>query len=87
MKTIKNTEVNKQKEKDIKQKLMMFDRLPNECLTCHTAFDKLNKEQVKTWFVIVKEEKNIVRLYCPECWKKAQEILADFRKRIEDKNG
>ena len=53
MKPIKqNTKSNKDKQKDLKQKLNMFDRLPDHCLTCNSAFDRKNKEQVQSWFEI-----------------------------------
>ena len=38
-----------------------------------------------TWNVVVREDKETVRLYCPDCWDKAKEILADFTKRLEDR--
>ena len=81
MKSIKNNEHQKQEKKDIKQKIMMFDRLGNECLTCHAPFDKMNKEQVKTWTVVVREKENKIHLYCPTCIEKAQQIIKDFKER------
>lgn len=62
----------------------MFDRLPDFCLTCNEPFDKKNKQQVQSWFVVVKNEEKKVRLYCPECWSKAQEIAKDYFERQEN---
>ena len=76
----------KQTQRDLKQKMNMFDRLPENCLTCLEPFDRKNKEQVQSWFVVVKNEENKVRLYCPDCWQKAKDIVEDFRKRVEEKN-
>jgi hypothetical protein len=75
----------KQKQRDLKEKVGMFDLLPENCLTCLEPFDKKNKEQVQSWFVVVKNEERTVRLYCPDCWEKAKDIVEDFRKRVEEK--
>jgi len=76
----------KQTQRDLQQKMNMFDLLPENCLTCLEPFDKKNKEQVQSWFVVVKSEKQTVRLYCPDCWQKAQELVQDFRERVESRN-
>ena len=68
----------KEKEKDLKQKLNMFDRLPEECLTCHKAFDRKDKQQVQSWFVVVKNAESKVNLYCPDCWTKATKLVEDY---------
>jgi uncharacterized protein with PIN domain len=76
MKTIKDkSKSHKDKEKDIKQKLNMFDRLPDKCLTCNSPFDRKNREQVQSWFVVVKNAENKVNLYCPSCWGKATSLI------------
>jgi hypothetical protein len=85
MKPIKNHEKRKEQEEDLKQKLMLFDRLPSSCLTCHEPFDRMNREQVMSWTVVVRKEENAVHLYCPACIAKAKEIIEDFKnKKIED---
>ena len=56
---------------EMEQKLGLFDKLPENCLTCHKEFDKKDKEMVMTWNVIVREKEGKVRLYCPTCWDKA----------------
>jgi len=75
----------KQVEKDMKDKINMFDKLPDYCLTCEAPFDKKDREQVFTWNVVVNRQEGNVRLYCPTCWQKAQEILEDFKKHVEEK--
>ena len=78
MKPIKpETKSHKDKEKDIKQKLNMFDRLPDHCLTCNKPFDKKDKQQVQSWFVVVKNAENKVNLYCPDCWGKATKLVEE----------
>jgi len=65
--------------------LGLFDKLPEECLACLEPFDRQNKEQVMTWNVVVRNEKEEVRLYCPECWSKAQQVVKDFEQRIKER--
>jgi hypothetical protein len=79
MKPIKDkTKSHKDKQKDLKQKLNMFDRLPDHCLTCQKEFDRKNREQVMTWFVVVKNEEQKCNLYCPDCWTKATKLVEEF---------
>lgn len=73
----------KEAEKEMATKIALFGKLPNNCLTCQEPFDKMNKEQVMAWSVVVKQE--AVRLYCPECWEKATKIIEDFKEHIEEK--
>jgi predicted RNA-binding Zn-ribbon protein involved in translation (DUF1610 family) len=76
----------KQAEKEMAVKIALFDKLPDECLTCEEPFDKKNKEMAITWNVVVREEEKTVRLYCPTCWKKAIKILEDFKEHLKKKN-
>ena len=73
-------------EKELATKVALFGKLPSACLTCEKTFDKLNREQVMTWNVVVRKDTEKVNLYCPDCWQKANEILEDFRKKIEEEN-
>lgn len=82
---VKNKKKNKQAEKDLKQKLGLFDQLPEECLACAEPFDRQNREQVMSWNVVVKRDPDVVRLYCPDCWQKAQAVVQDFDKRIRER--
>jgi Zn finger protein HypA/HybF involved in hydrogenase expression len=81
----KNKKKNKQAEKDLKQKLGLFDQLPEECLACAEPFDRENREQVMSWNVVVKRDPDVVRLYCPDCWSKAVSVVQDFDKRIRER--
>jgi hypothetical protein len=56
----------------------MFDRLPDHCYTCEAPFDRKNKQQVQSWFVVVKNAEQSVKVYCPQCWDKAKQIAKDF---------
>ena len=64
---------------NIPEKLGLFDKLPDHCLTCFAPYDRLNKEQAKTWNVVVREKEKIVRLYCPECWQKANDLIKEIQ--------
>jgi Zn finger protein HypA/HybF involved in hydrogenase expression len=75
----------KKAEKELKKKLGLFDQLPDECLTCEEPFDKKNREQVMSWNVVVRRDPDTVRLYCPDCWSKAQQIVKDFEERIKER--
>mgnify|MGYP001202109131 CR=1 FL=1 len=69
----------KEAQKDMQQKLGMFDKLGDECSACEKPFDKKSKEHAMTWNVVVREEEEIVRLYCPECWDKANKIIKEIK--------
>jgi len=62
----------------VSEKLMLFEEIPEECLTCEKPFDKKNKEMVMTWNVVVRQREKIVRLYCPDCWSKAQHLAEEY---------
>jgi len=77
---------NKEKrlKKEVKQKMNMFSRLPDECLACVAPFDKNDKEMVKTWTVVVKEAEKKVNLYCPDCWQTATKVVKEYYQEKED---
>ena len=66
------------------EKMMMFDELPDECSACTSSFDKTDREMVKSWSVVVKEEEKIVRLYCPTCWDAAQKAVKQIYGELDD---
>ena len=74
-----NKKKDKKSNKEIDNVMGMFDLLPDQCSACLTPYDKKDRRMVTTWNVIVKEEKKIVRLYCPQCWMTAKRIIQDFR--------
>ena len=71
----------KRAKKEMTKTLAAMTNLPEECLACSKPFDKTSKEHAKTWFLIHRKNQDIPNLYCPECWKKANEIIEDFRKK------
>ena len=73
--------VAKQEEQaEISEKIALFDKLPTECLACLKEFDKTNKTQVRTWSVVVRNDIGEVRLYCPDCWQKAKDVVQAYEK-------
>ena len=67
----------KEAQQELKEKVGLFNKLSDECLVCQKDFDKQNKEMVMTWSVIVR--KDTVRLYCPECWEKANKLIKEIK--------
>jgi len=75
----------KAENKELAEKIMLFNKMPDECLVCEAPFDKKDKEMVMSWNVVVREKQQIVRIYCPRCWENAQEILKNtFEKVLEE---
>ncbi len=60
----------KKAEKNMAKKISMFDRIPEECLTCKAPFDKKSKIHAQTWIVSVFTEQKKVVIICPECYNK-----------------
>jgi len=58
----------------LKKQMGMFDRLPETCSTCEKDFPK-TREAHMTWRVVVKEEKQKVWLFCPDCQENAKELV------------
>ena len=77
----KPTLTKKQAEKDLKEKLNMFDKLPAECTACTAPFDKKNRDMVNSWNVVVRTRENVVRLYCPPCWEQAIAVLESLTEK------
>ena len=71
----------RQAEKDMSEKMGLFSKIPESCDACDKPFDKKNKDMVMSWNVVVKSEQEVVRLYCPECWAKAKEIIKEFSEK------
>ena len=75
---------NKKKKKEKKQaqeqdqrmrkQMNMFDRMPDSCSACNREFPK-TREAHMSWRVVVRNEKQQVRLFCPECQEKAKKVL------------
>ena len=69
-------------KKELQKKVGLFSKLEDHCLVCQKDFDKKNKDMVMSWSVVVKEEK--VRLYCPECWTRAKQLIEEIKDGYTD---
>ena len=68
---------------ELSEKMFMFEKLPDECSACTKTFDKKNKQMAMTWNVVVREP-DTVRLYCPDCWKMANDAIETMKEEIEN---
>lgn len=73
----------KKAERALAEKVALFGHLDNKCLTCEKLFNKMDREQVMTWNVVVRQEEEKVNLYCPDCWNKAREIIDGLKERLK----
>jgi hypothetical protein len=76
----------KEAQKDIKEKMVLYERLEDMCLVCETPFDKTNKQMIQEWYVVVRNEKEPPNLYCPPCWKHALKHLEMLDQTTKDHN-
>ena len=70
----------KNESSEVEEKIALFSKLPDECLACQASFDKKDKSQVMTWSVVVRNDIEQVRLYCPDCWSKAKAVVEAYEK-------
>ena len=73
----------KEAKKDLKEKINLFDKTPDKCNNCDEPFDKKDKKQVSSWRVVVREKQETVNLYCPKCWKLAEDLLSSIGRDLE----
>ncbi len=78
----KAVKAKKNAEKDLAAKVSLFGELGTECLTCKKSFDKMDREQVTTWSVVVREREGKVNLYCPGCWDKAIDLVKEMKEGL-----
>lgn len=71
----------KNENSELEEKIGLFNKLPDQCLTCQASFDKKDKSQVMSWSVVVRNDTEQVRLYCPNCWAKAKAVVEAYEKQ------
>ena len=81
----KNKKKIEKAEKKMTKQLIMFDMLDDECAACQKPFDKTNKDMVKSWYVVVRDESKEVNLYCPPCWKHGNEMVKDIQEKVNER--
>tara|TARA_Y100000310_G_C20682151_1_gene816635 strand:+ start:2136 stop:2408 length:273 start_codon:yes stop_codon:yes gene_type:complete len=75
----------KETKKDLTQKVGLFNKISDYCLTCGKNFDKTNKDMVVTWNVVVAQD--TVRLYCPQCWNNAHQLIQEIKNGYSNTKG
>jgi len=71
-------QMGKDASENLAEKIFQFNKLPESCSACDKGFDKRNKDMVQSWNVVVRQE--VVRIFCPQCIKKTQEVLNERKK-------
>jgi Zn finger protein HypA/HybF involved in hydrogenase expression len=65
----------------VADKVAQFNKMPAQCSACNEPFDKKDRDMVSEWSVVVRQE--VVRLFCPTCIKKTQEVLNENKSLID----
>jgi len=63
-----------QTQERLKKQMGLFERLPSQCSACSKPFPK-TREAHMTWQVVVRHDEETVRLFCPACQAKAQQLM------------
>ena len=79
LRRVKENEAKKKLNKEIKEKVGLFNKIPDHCLNCEKEFDKKNKQMVMSWNVVVRKQEGVVRLYCPVCWEAAKQLVKEVQ--------
>ena len=64
-------------------KISQFHKLPDQCTTCDKPFDKKDRDMLASWNVVVRQE--VVRLFCPHCINKTQQLLEEHGEKDESR--
>lgn len=67
----------KKAEKELKDKVMSFDRMPDCCVMCYKEFDRKSREHHDTWKIVERREKKRVSLFCPNCWENGLAVIKE----------
>ena len=75
----------KKAERELKDKVMSFDRMPDCCVMCYKDFDKKSREMANTWTIVERREEKRVSLFCPDCWEDGLAAVKEkvFKKQTE----
>ena len=70
----KENKVADEEQRRLTKQMNMFDKMPEVCSACKKDFPK-TREAHMSWRVVVKNEQQQVRLFCPDCQEKAKELV------------
>jgi hypothetical protein len=65
-----------EQEQKMRNQMNMFDRMPDSCSACKEIFPK-TREAHMSWRVVVRNEKQQVRLFCPTCQELATKVAGE----------
>ena len=74
----KKQKAKKRLDKDLQNvnnKIALFQRRPDECSACNKEFPEKDREAHMTWQVVVRDEEETVRLFCPDCLEKVKQVV------------
>ena len=77
----------KEAQKDIKEKMVLFEMLEEACLVCEMPFDKTDQQMVQEWYVVVRNQEEPPNLYCPTCWEGALKQLRALDEQPKNQDG
>ena len=64
-------------------KISQFNKLPEQCTTCSEPFDKKDREMLKSWNVVARQQ--TIRLFCPQCVDKAKQVVEKYGDKDESR--
>jgi len=65
-----------EQQQRLAKQMNMFDKLPNVCSACNKEFPK-TREAHMSWRVVVRNEEQQVRLFCPSCQELATKMAEE----------
>ena len=72
----KEKKLTQDQQQKMRNQMNMFDRLPKVCNTCDEVFPK-TREAHMSWKVVVRNQEQQVRLFCPACLEKASKLVEE----------
>ena len=72
----KEKKISEEQHRRLSKQMNMFDRLPDTCSACKKEFPKTRQAHA-TWKVVVRTEKQQVRLFCPQCQELANKLMEE----------
>ena len=65
-----------EQDQRMRKQMNMFDRMPDSCSACNREFPK-TREAHMSWRVVVRNEEQQVRLFCPSCQELATKMAEE----------
>ena len=70
----KEKKIAQEQEQKMRNQMNMFDRMPDSCSACKEEFPK-TREAHMSWRVVVRNDEQQVRLFCPDCQDKVTKLM------------